>query len=242
VIVNRAFAERFYRNRDPIGRRLRIAQDERWCTIIGVVEDTRLLNPLQPARPVYYAPFQQMFASGHENWVLIRTRRPAEAVAAPKMAVDSITPSAGPYQARSLDTYIQGSMVALLLTASLTGALGVISLILTGIGLYRVTAYAFGERTREIALRMALGARPAQVLRLVLRESVTMIAWGWLIGATVALAAARAVAGMLAGIGPADPVAFGAAALFLGLVALIACLQPARRAMRIDPADALRCQ
>jgi ABC-type antimicrobial peptide transport system permease subunit len=133
-------------------------------------------------------------------------------------------------------------MVALLLTASLMGTLGVISLLLAGIGLYGVTAYAFGERTREIALRMALGARLAQVLRLVLRESVTMIAWGWLIGAAVTLAAARTVAGMLPGIGPADPLAFGAAALFLGLVALIACLQPARRAMRIDPVDALRCQ
>lgn len=77
---------------------------------------------------------------------------------------------------------------------------------------------------------------------LVLRESVIMIAWGWLIGAAVALAAEHAVTGMLAGIGPADPVAFGAAALFLGLVALIACIQPARRAMRIDLVDALRCQ
>jgi predicted permease len=242
VIVNRAFAQRYYGNRDPIGQRLRIAQDERWCTIIGVVEDTRQGNPLEPPRPVYYAPFQQMFASGHENHVLIRTRRPAEALDALRIAVDRITPAGGLYQARPLNTYVHGSMFALLVTASLTGTLGVISLILAGIGLYGVTAYAFGERTREIALRMALGARPAQVLRLVLRESVTMIAWGWLIGAAVALAAARALAGMLAGIGPADPVAFGAAALFLSLVALIACLQPARRAMRIDPVDALRCQ
>jgi len=129
-----------------------------------------------------------------------------------------------------------------LVTASLMGALGVISLMLAGIGLYSVTAYAVGERTREIAVRMALGARPAQVLRLVLRESIAMIVWGWLIGGAVTLAAARAVASMLAGIGPADPVAFGAAALFLGLVALIACLLPACRATRIDPVDALRCQ
>ena len=121
------------------------------------------------------------------------------------------------------------------------GALGVISLILAGIGLYSVTAYAVGERTREIAVRMALGARPAQVLRLVLRESIAMIGWGWLIGAVVTLGAARAVASMLAGIGPADPAAYGAAALFLGLVALIACVLPARRAIRIDPGDALRC-
>jgi ABC-type antimicrobial peptide transport system permease subunit len=183
-----------------------------------------------------------MFASGHENWVLIRTMRPAEALDALRMAVDSLTPAGGLYQARLLDTYVYGSMFPLLVTASLMGALAVISLILAGVGLYSVTAYAFGERTREIALRMALGAKPAQVLRLVLRESITMIAWGWLIGAAATLAAARAVAGMLAGIGPADPVAFGAAALFLGLVALIACLQPARRAMRIDPVDALRCQ
>jgi predicted permease len=242
VIVNRAFAQRFFGDRDPIGQRLRVAQDKRWSTIIGVVEDTRQGNPLQPPRPVYYAPFQQMFASGHENWVLIRTRRPAEALNALNIAVDSITPAGGLYQARLLDTYVQGSMFPLLVTASLMGTLGVISLILAGIGLYSVTAYAVGERTREIAVRMALGAKPAQVLRLVLRESIGMIGWGWLIGAAVTLAAARAVARMLAGIGPADPVAFGGAALFLGLVALIACLLPARRATRIDPVAALRCQ
>jgi predicted permease len=242
VIVNRAFAQRFYRDQNPIGKRLRVAQDERWSTIIGVVEDTRQGNPLQPPRPVYYAPFQQMFASGHENWVLIRTRRPAEALDALQIAVDSMTPAGGLYQARLLDTYVQGSMFPLLITASLMGTLGVISLILAGIGLYSVTAYAIGERTREIAVRMALGAKPAQVLRLVLRESIAMIGWGWLIGAAVTLAAARAVAGMLAGIGPADPVAFGGAALFLALVAVAACLPPARRVTRIDPVDALRCQ
>ena len=89
---------------------------------------------------------------------------------------------------------------------------------------------------------MALGAKPTQVLRLVLRESIGMIAWGWLIGVAVTLVAARAVASMFSGIVPADPLAFGAAALFLGVVAIIACILPARRATRIDPVDALRCQ
>jgi predicted permease len=242
VIVNRAFAQRFFPGRDPIGKRLRIAQGKRWSTIVGVVEDTKQGNPLEASRPVYYAPFQQMFASGHENYLLIRARRPAEALAALRIAVDSITSAGGLYQARPLNTYVQGSMFALLVTASLMSTLGVMSLILAGVGLYSVTAYAVGERTREIAVRMALGATPAQVLRLVLRESVGMIGWGWLIGAGVALAAARAVAGMLAGIVPNDPVVFGAAALFLGLVAVIACLLPARRAIRIDPVNALRCE
>jgi ABC-type antimicrobial peptide transport system permease subunit len=133
-------------------------------------------------------------------------------------------------------------MFPLLVTASLMGTLGAMSLILAGIGLYSVTAYAVGERTREIAVRMALGAKPAQILRMVLREAISMIALGWLIGAAATLAVARALASMLAGTGPADPVAYGTAALFLGLVALIACLLPARRATRIDPVDALRCQ
>ena len=242
VIVNRAFAQRFFRGRDPIGHKLRVAQDKRWSTIIGVVEDTRQGNPLQPPRPSYYAPFQQMFASGHENWVLIRTRRPAEALDALRMAVDSLTPAGGLYQARPLDTYVQGSMFPLLVTASQMSTFGSHIADTGGIGLYSVTAYAVGERTREIAVRMALGAKPAQVLRLVLRESIAVIGWGWLIGAAVTLAAARSVASMLAAIGPADPVAYGAAALFRGLVALIACLLPARRATWIDPVDALRCQ
>ena len=220
VVVNRAFAQRFFGGRDPLGHRLRVAQDKRWSTIVGVVEDTRQGNPLEAPRPVYYAPFQQMFASGHENYVLIRASRPAEALDALRIAVDSITSAGGLYQARSLDTYVRGSMFALLVTASLMGTLGVMSLILAGIGLYSVTSYSVGERSREIAVRMALGARPTQVLRLVLRESIAMIAWGWLIGAGVSLAVARAVASMLAGIGPDDPVAFGSAALFLGVVAL----------------------
>jgi putative ABC transport system permease protein len=242
VIVNRAFARRFFPGRDPIGKRLRVAQDKRWSTIVGVVEDTRRGNPLVAPRPAYYAPFQQMFASGHDNYILIRARWPSEALAALRTAVDSITPAGGLYQARSLNSYVQGSLFALLVTAGLMSTLGVTSLILAGVGLYSVTAYSVGERTREIALRMALGATPAQVLRLVLRESIGMIGWGWLIGAGVALAAARAVANMLAGIVPSDPVAFGAAALFLGLVAVIACLLPARHAIRIDPVDALRCE
>jgi putative ABC transport system permease protein len=242
VIVNRAFTQRFFSGRDPIGKKLRVAQDQRWSTIVGVVEDTRQGNPLDAPRPVYYAPFQQMFASGHENYVLIRARRPAEALDALRIAVDSITAGGGLYQARSLNSYVQGSLFALLVTASLMGALGLMSLILAGIGLYSVAAYAVGERTREIAVRMALGAKPTQVLRLVLRESIGMIAWGWLIGVAVTLIAARAVASMFSGIVPADPLAFGAAALFLGVVAIIACILPARRATRIDPVDALRCQ
>ncbi len=242
VIINRAFARRYYPDQNPIGRRISLTLSRVWFTIIGVVEDTRQGNPLDPPRPAFYAPFQQMFASGHENYFLLRARNPAAALSALRAAIGGITPASGLYQARPLNSYLQSSYFVLLATASLMSTLGFISLLLAGIGLYSVTAYTVGEQTREIAVRMALGARPTQVLRMVMSESVRMTFWGWLIGSAVTLSVARAVASMLAGIGPADPVAFGAAALFLALVALIAGALPARRATRIDPVDALRCQ
>ena len=147
-----------------------------------------------------------------------------------RTAVDSITIAGGLYQTRSLDSYVQGSLFAVLVTAGMLSTLGVMSLVLAGVGLYSVAAYSVGERTREIAVRMALGATSAQVLRRVLRESIGMIGFGWLIGAGAAKNSAPAASNMLAGILPTDPMSFGAAALFLGLVAAVACLLPARRA------------
>jgi ABC-type antimicrobial peptide transport system permease subunit len=184
-----------------------------------------------------------MFASGNGNHLFIRTAgNPAGALDALRAAVNSVTSTNGLYQARPLTTYVQGSMFALLVSASLMSALGIISLLLAGVGLYSVTAYSVGERTQEIAVRIALGAKPAQVLRMVMWESVGMTAWGLLIGAAVTLAASRVVATMLPGIGATDPVAFGAAAVLLGLVALTAGVLPARRATRIEPVHALRRQ
>ena len=243
VVVNRAFALRYFGAADPIGRKIKVAQQSGWSTIVGIVEDTALNNPLDPPPPAYYASFQQRFVSGHQNYFLIRpSGSVADAVAAFRTAVGNMTGADGLYQVRMLDKHLADSMFVLRVTAVMISALGLMSLLLATVGLYSVVTYAISERTQEIAVRMVLGASPAQVLQMVMQECLAMAAWGLAIGTVLAIAGARIVAVMLTGIEPADPFAFGAAALFLAMVALLAGLLPAKRATTIQPVDALRCQ
>jgi putative ABC transport system permease protein len=126
--------------------------------------------------------------------------------------------------------------------ASMLAALGLVSLLLAAVGLYSVMAYAVTQRTQEIGIRMALGAQPRDVLREVLRRGIEWTAMGLALGTIAAFAAARLVASMLVNVSAADPVTFGATALFLAIVALAASYLPARRATQVDPVIALRCE
>ena len=133
---------------------------------------------------------------------------------------------------------IAGPRFTMLLLAVFTG----LALVLAAVGLYGVLAYAVTQRTREIGVRMALGARPAQALLLVARESLAVVGAGVVLGGLAALASARMISGLLFGIGPADPLALLGAAAVLGTVSLVATLLPARRAALVDPAVALRAE
>ena len=243
VIVNEAFVRRFFPGADPIGRKLRIALGARLFTIVGVVKDTRYASPVEEPRPYFYAPFQQMFASGHENYFFIRTRgNPADALSALRRAIGGLDPTAGLYEVQPLTEDIRGALYAHYIAAALMSALGLLAMLLAAVGLYSLMAYAVSERRQEIGIRMALGASPSNVVGAVLRRAMALVAAGLLVGGAAALGVARMARSMLVGIGAADPPAFAGAAVLLALVGLVAGYIPARRATRVAPMSALRSE
>lgn len=154
----------------------------------------------------------------------------------------AIDPNAGAFDAMPLAEYIDAPLFPRRIAASLLSALGVLSMLLAAVGLYSVMAYAVSQRTHEIGIRMALGARPRDVLGMVVRQGMVLTLAGLAAGVAVALAATRLVASMLVNVSATDPLVFAGAALFLGLVAVAASFLPARRATRIAPILALRHQ
>jgi ABC-type antimicrobial peptide transport system permease subunit len=155
--------------------------------------------------------------------------------------VAAVDPNAGAMDIMPLREWTDVTLLPQKVTASLAAVLGLISLVLAAIGLYSVMAYAVTQRTREIGIRMALGARPWNVLGDVLWRGLAMTATGLVLGLAAAFVAMRFVAAMLVGVTPTDPASFASAAAFLMLVGLLASYVPARRATRVDPLTALRC-
>ncbi len=243
LIVNQEFARRYFGDADPIGRRVRVALGKDWAAIVGVVKDSKHGNPADPAEPFFYAPFQQTFASGHGNYFLIRTSgNPADALGAFRREVAAIDPTGGLYRVQPLTDYLQGALYAHRVAAILMGVLGALALLLAAVGAYGVLAYATSERTQEIGIRMALGAKPRNVFGMVIWEGLGMTLTGAAAGAVAALAIARLMGSMLVGVSAADPLAFGGAAFLLCAVAFLASFLPARRAVSLDPMSALRRQ
>ena len=150
--------------------------------------------------------------------------------------------NASSFTAAPLAEYNALLLMPLKLAASMLAALGVIAFLLAAVGLYGVMSYAVSQRTREMGIRMALGARPREVLGAVVREGMLLTAGGVAIGVALALASMRLLAGFLIGVSPFDPLTFAAASLFLGAVAAVASFLPAHRATRIDPFKALRSE
>jgi predicted permease len=240
LVVNESFARRFFGGGNPIGRKVRIALRQEPSTIVGVAKDCTLDGPVENPRPYYFAPFQQMFASGHENYFYIRTSgNPADALDVFRREVAALDSTRSLYRLHSLAEYLSGALYAHFVAAGLMAVLGALALALSAVGLYSVMTYAVAERTHEIGIRMALGARRTDVLGMVLRDGMILTFGGILLGAMGAAAAMRIVASILVGVSSADPVSFAGAALFLSLVALMASYLPARRAASVSPMVAI---
>jgi predicted permease len=238
IVVNETFANRFFRGRNPIGRKIGCEGNQ--VTVIGLVKDSKYHTPIEGPTPFFYIPFRQWFAPGLNFSVFIKTagdpllmtpdlRR--EALALNQDAI---------FSTRLLSDATTGSMFAQHVAASLLGVVSAISLLLAAIGLYSVMSYAVSQRTQEMGIRMALGAKPSDVLGLVLREGLRLTIPGLVAGSLIALAAARVVGGMLVNVSPSDPLTFASAAAFLGFVAALASYLPALRATHVDPVVALR--
>jgi predicted permease len=240
MIVNQTFARHFFGGRTAIGHRVRSV--DRWFTIAGVARDSKYVRPDEPATPYYYTLSRQAYSSPGLALFVRTTGDPERAVTTMRSAVNSIDPGVGVFDAMPLTESIGAALFGQKMAAVMLAVLGVVALVLAATGLYSVMAYSVAQRTREIGLRMALGARPSDVLALVMRRGLLLTLFGVAIGVVGALALTRLAASLLVHVSATDPLVFGAATLFLAAVALAANYLPALRATRIDPNDALRCE
>ena len=243
VIVNQALAKRFWTG-SPIGRRVNpgFANPKVWCTIVGVVEDTKNAGMDKPAGPELYFQRQQVnqFIGSNVSFVVRATNDSAPLESSIRNAVRELDSSLPVYNLWSMDELVSKSMVQPRFLALLLATFSGIALFLAAIGIYGVMAYSVAQRTQEIGVRMALGARPLHVLKLVLGQSVGMLLIGVVIGLAGAFALTRLMRTLLFEITATDPLTYVSVIGLLAIVALLACYIPARRAAKVDPLIALR--
>jgi putative ABC transport system permease protein len=242
AIVNETLARRLFGAVDPIGKRVLFGRPEgQGVTVVGVVADVRHERLEAEPRGVVYRPFAQdprSFA-----FLAVRTPvEPAALVSALRREVASLDRGLAVHDVATMHRRLDDAMATRRFNTLLLAAFGVVALLLSGVGLYGVMAHAVTERTRELGIRIAIGAAPGQVRALVLRQGLAMAAAGAVLGAGAALAGGRALRGALYGVGPTDAVTFLAVPVILLAVCGIACDLPARRATRVDPAVALRAE
>jgi len=241
MIVTQAFVQRFLSGRNPIGQKVR--GWAKWFTIVGVVQDSKIYRLTENSKPYFYAPMRQIYRPEMGLKFYVRTSAPVnDAVEALRREAHAIDPAVPAYDAMPLEEYIAGSLFAQKIAASLLGTLSSIAVLLAAIGLYGVMAYSVAQRTNEIGIRVALGARRFDVLRMILREGLTLALPGLVAGALLAAALSRMVSASLVEVSPADPAIYAAAAVFTVFVTLCAAANPARRAAKVDPMVALRYQ
>ena len=240
VVVNETMAHRFWPGESPVGKRITIWRDEKFPReIVGVVGDTRS-NPAEPAGPQMYVPYAQDANWGSLSLVMRTSADPASLVAAARNEVHALDKTIPIYNARPMSDVVSASLAGRRASTLLVGAFALLALLLALVGIYAVTAYYVTQRTHEIGLRMALGARAGDILGLVVGRSLRLTLAGLAVGLCGALALTRVMGSLLFEVKPADPLTLAAAAALLGAIALLACLLPARRATRVDPLIALR--
>ncbi|MCH8805922.1 MAG: ABC transporter permease, partial [Planctomycetes bacterium] len=242
VVISQSMARRFWPDENPLGQRIRIDEDAPLgMEIVGVVGDITHWSLSSEVEPHMYAPFDQ--DPQRTMNIVVRaepgsagmTRVLREAV----RHVDAAQPTSA---VRAMEYYVDKSTAQTRFTMSLLAAFAALGLVLAGVGTYGVTAHSVAQRTQEIGVRMALGAQRSDVLRLVLRQGLTLSVIGVGIGLIASIASARVVSELLYGISATDPATLAGVAVLLGLVSLAACYIPARRAARVDPMTALRCE
>ena len=242
VLISENLAKKFFPNANPIGKRFKQGGSDRttnpWMEIVGVVGDVKYEGLDTPTAPAYYLPSFQVPIRG--MYLLVDSAMPATSVAASvRTEMRAIDPEIPVARVRTIENLVSDSVAQPRFRTFLLGAFSVLSMVLAAIGIYGVVAYSVSQRTREIGIRMALGAQPRDVLRLIVRQGMMLTLAGVILGALGALGLTRFTANLLFGVGAADPVTFAVISLLLTSVALLACYIPARRAARLDPIKAL---
>jgi len=241
MIVNQEFVRRFLANRSVIGRKVHGWGE--WFTVVGVAKDSKYHRVTENPQPYFYIPIRQIFRPEYGLTFNVRTSGPVnEAIAALRREATAIDPELTIFDAEPMTEYVAASLFGAKVAASLLSVLSGLGLLLAAIGLYSVMAYAVAQRTGEIGIRVTLGARPGDIMRLVIRQGLAFAAAGLIVGSLAAAALARVVSAMLVGVGPTDAQVYAVAAAFTALVTLASAAIPAWRALRVDPAVALRWQ
>ena len=252
IDIDDAFARMYFPNEDPLGKSVNLTQFGVRAQIVGVVRHLRQWGPGVDANSMlqaqFFYPFMQMpdplmrLAAGGAA-VVIRTQRdPAAILKLVRAGVARIDSRQVIYAVRTMDDVMAGALAPRRISVVLLSVFANLALVLACIGIYGVISYLVGQRTREIGLRVALGAQSGDVMRLVVGEGAKMVLTGLGMGIAGALALTRLMESQLFGVSAHDPLTFGAVALILAAVALTACYIPARRAILVDPIVALRCE
>jgi putative ABC transport system permease protein len=247
AIINETLARRFFPGQDPVAKRLRRGGPESngaWLEIVGVTGDARDRMPKLEPRPEIYLPYSQFPNSAADlayMTLIIRTSgEPVQLTDVARAQVRAISKEPTIGQILPMEDIVAGALGPERLPMFLFGGFAVVALVLGAVGMYGVIAYSVVQRTHEIGIRMALGAQPRDVLRLVVAQGLRPALLGVCIGLAGAFAFARAITSLLFGVSPADAMTYAAVTVLLLGVALLACWVPARRAMRVDPMVALR--
>jgi len=241
IIVNHAFAREVLGPGEPLGRRVKLgrAPDAPWRTVVGIAGDVHHGGLDRAPEPQMYMPEAQTGQRGLQ--LLLRTERDPTALgAAVRAAIAEVDPELPVQQLRTGDTIVAGQLEMRRFVGALLTGFAAVAIVLALIGIYGVMAFLVAQRRRELGVRLALGARPRQLLALVLRETGVLAGAGVLLGAVLALTLTRALQSLLFGVRAADPLTLLAGVLILFLAALAAAADPARRAAGLDPVHALR--
>jgi predicted permease len=253
VIINETMARRFWPNEDPLGKRIKLGLPERpypWLSIVGVVGDVKQFNLESPVEPEMYMPFAQMpwtlmpaFMRFAPLTLAVRAAAdPANLSTAVRREILAVDKSQPVSRIRTLEQMLAESIAPRRFAMLLLTLFAALALLLAVGGIYSVMAYAVSECTHEIGVRMALGARPRDVFKLVIGHGLSLTLIGLALGLIMALALTRLMKNLLYGVSTTDPVTFALIALLLIGAALLACYLPARRATQVDPLVALRCE
>jgi predicted permease len=240
AVVNAEFAKRYWPGQEPIGKRLRLGANGRYVEVVGVARTAKYLSLAETPQPYLYLPLSQNPRA--RRMLLVQTEGASGPIMDPVLkTIHEIEPDQPVFNVRTIENYYeQGVLGPALVLIQMVGATGLIGLTLTVVGLYGLIAYSVSRRTREIGVRMALGADRLHVLRLVLRQGITLAAIGVAVGMAISVPVFRLLSSRLSGLGELSLWTLVMVPAGLILVAVCACLMPARHASGIDPTQALR--
>jgi putative ABC transport system permease protein len=244
IVINAAMAKRYWPNEDPVGKRMAIgdsSKDSSWRTIVGIVGDVRHASLTEEPVPFAFIDYRQDLESWPRMAFVIKTRTDAASlISGVRSSLVSIDPQQPVYAIEPMNKLLGNSVAPRRFVMSLIGGLAFVALLLAMVGIYSVISFSVSERTREIGIRMALGAKRNNVLRMVLGQGMRVSALGIATGLAIAFGLTRLLRTLLFEISATDPLTFVLVATIVSLVALMACYLPARRAMKVDPLVALR--